>query len=244
MIDVEHHDDILLIRLAVARRRNALSLNLIESLAEHFAATTDARVTILTGQADFFSAGADLADLHGTDADLGYDAAIADLRRAVESRGHPTVAAVNGYCLGAAVDVVTAFDLVIANRGATFAVPATRLGLLYDPAAIERMASRVHVGGLAHLLLTGDPISAQDAHGVGLVDIVTDQPADQEALELAARISANDADALDATVHVLRDIRYQRLDPAAWNTRRLDLMNAPSRSRALAAARRPKRVAP
>lgn len=245
MIDVHVGDHVRTIRLSVPQRRNALSRTLVEKLTEAFdRPVTPVHVTVLTGARDHFSAGADLADLEGTDADVVYDAAIADLRRAVESCNHATLAAIDGYCLGAAVDLVTAFDLVVAHRDATFAIPATRLGLLYDPAALQRMAGRVRLGGLAHLLLTGDRIGAEQAHDVGLVDIVSDEPASRTASDLAARIAMNDPDAVSATAHVLRDIRQERLDTTAWMSRRLDLMNSPARSRALAAARRPKRVAP
>lgn len=241
MIDVQHHGPVRVLRLDIPERRNALSFRLLDQLTAAFNDLPgETAVTVVHGAPDFFSAGADLADLTGTTADTSFDDAVAGLRNAICGCDHPTVAAVDGYCLGAAVDVITAFDLVVANREATFGVPATRLGLLYDPTALERMAHRMRVGGLAHLLLTGETVDAQIARNVGLVDVLTTGPAHEHARQVADRIAANDLEAVNATTQVLRDLRRGQLDPSHWQERRRALMNRPERRRALAAAR-PKR---
>lgn len=222
------------VSIDIPERRNALSKDVLSQLATEIRATD--RPVVLTGSDGVFSAGADLNELTGTTDDLAVDAAVTAVVEAIAAAAWPVIAAIDGYCLGAAVEIAAACDVVVAAPTATFGVPATRLGLLYDPAALERLGQRVGAGALARLLLSGDRISGTEAHRLGLVDETATRPV-EAAGELASRIAANDADAVRATLAVVREIRSGTFEPDDWQDERRRLLTTPSRREALDAAR-------
>ena len=229
-------DGVVELRLARPAKRNALSLETLAVLRRAIV-ETGAGVIVLSGEGPGLTAGADFADLDGSVADTAMDDAVTSVIEAIGDHPGPVVAAVHGFCAGAGVAVVAACDLVIAEASAWFQVPATRLGLLYDPVGIERIANRVSPGGLATMLLVGDRIEALSAQRVGLVDIVVDLDARTAARDIATRITANDQAATAATTKLLRALRSGAFDPAAWQSTRRDLLSGPTRRRAIAATK-------
>lgn len=139
------------------------------------------RVAVLTGSGRAFTAGMNLHVLRGLDA-TGARALITSLHEAIESVHHapfPVVAAVNGPSLGAGFELALACDLRIAAATATFGLPEVRVGV---PSVIEAalLPGLVGPGRAAELLLTGEPIGAEEALRWGLVNRVV-PPADLRA---------------------------------------------------------------
>lgn len=150
----------------------------------------DLRVGILTGSGGTFCAGMDLKRFQ-----LGE-------RPVVDGRGFggliqapprkPLIAAVEGWALGGGFELVLASDLVVAGAGAKFGLPEVKRGLAARAGGIFR-APRVLPRAIAlELLLTGEPITADIAHGYGLINrVVEDGSAVSVARQLAEAIAAN-----------------------------------------------------
>lgn len=98
----------------------------------------------------------------------------------------PTIAAVHGWCLGAGVLLATACDLVVAGEGARFGFPEGRIGLV-GASVLTPVIGRQWA---KFLMLTGEPITADQARAIGLVfDVEPDDDVHERALDLARRIA-------------------------------------------------------
>ena len=84
----------------------------------------------------------------------------------------PLIAAVNGACLGAGLELALACDIRIASENAAFGVPEVNLGLIPGLGGTQRLARHIPLGKALEMLMTGRPIDAQEAYRVGLVNKV------------------------------------------------------------------------
>jgi E-phenylitaconyl-CoA hydratase len=154
------------------------------------------RVAILTGAGDrAFSAGADLKKMYGRPED-GNIQEIWDHDRQWRLGQRlqvwkPIIAAINGYCLAGGLELAMGCDIRIASETATFGCPEVRWGILHGYGAL-RLPKTMPLSAAMELLLTGEFITAQEAHRLGLVSRVV-SPAEllPTARQLAARICAN-----------------------------------------------------
>ena len=132
------------------------------------------RAVILRGAGDrAFSAGVDLHEMRDLDP-LGAESFIRSLHQATRQllKGPlPVVAAIQGPCLGGALELALACDIRIASEDAIFGLPEVRVGL---PSVIEAslLPPTVGLGRARRLILTGESIDAQEALRIGLVDEV------------------------------------------------------------------------
>jgi enoyl-CoA hydratase/carnithine racemase len=235
-IHAERSGHVLVVTLAAPERRNALSKALLGALRAALCDDAgDLGAVVLTGGPDVFSAGADLRELTGTRADVAMDDELGRTVAALRDLPVPVIAAIDGPCVGAAVELALACDVRIAGAGAFFEVPAVRLGLLYSPAALVRMRRAAPAQTLARLLLLGERLAAADALAAGLVArCVPARTATEAAAALAERVPTGGADAMRATKALLGAADP---DPAAWERVRLELLESPARGRAVAAAK-------
>jgi len=175
---------------------NALNLATLEELRRTMDALRgDAavRCVILTGSGEkSFVAGADINELGGQSPAGGRDHA--RLGQAVfdtiETLGKPVIAAINGYALGGGCELAMACTIRLAADTARLGQPEINLGMIPGYGGTQRLARLVGSGRALELLLTGDQLSAADAHLVGLVNRVV--PASNlmaEARKLAATIA-------------------------------------------------------
>jgi enoyl-CoA hydratase/carnithine racemase len=131
----------------------------------------DAWVAILTGSGRAFSAGVDLRNPGGAVGEWRgsfWEIPTINSFESGEEIWKPTIAAVNGPCIGYGLTAVTACDFVVASEHATFAYPEVRIGVPTIVGAI-RLPPKVGWAAALELLLTGDPIDAQRAKEIGLV---------------------------------------------------------------------------
>jgi crotonobetainyl-CoA hydratase len=106
--------------------------------------------------------------------------------------GKPLIAAVNGTALGGGTEIALACDLVVAADTATFGLPEVKRGLIAAAGGAFRLAQQLPRKVAMEMLLTGDPIDAQRALALGLVNSVVPRAGLMEAaLSLAARIAVN-----------------------------------------------------
>ena len=166
--------------------RNAVNLAMWEALREAAEAANknaDLRVVIIRGRGGHFSAGADIASLGRTlaaDHDgSSYRATNLAAERAITSLRMPTIAVIEGFCVGGGVQIALACDIRIADRGSTFGVTPARLGISYPAIAGMGLATE--------LLLAGEMIPATRAGATGLIQHVTDD-LDQSVNEMVAAL--------------------------------------------------------
>ena len=137
---------------------------------ERFRDDEDAWVGIVTGAGKAFCVGADLVDgagAAGTWPGSFWEIPTINSFESGLEVWKPTIAAVNGYCLGYGLTAVSACDFVIAADDAQFGMPEVRLGVPTIVGAM-RLPQRLHMQDALELLLTGDRIDAERAHEIGL----------------------------------------------------------------------------
>lgn len=204
---VERRGAVLVITINRPQAKNALDAAVAEQVAaavDELDASPDLRAGVLTGAGGFFSAGMDLkAFLRGE-------------TPAIEGRGlcgititpprTPVVAAVEGRALAGGFELVLACDLVVAGRSARLGVPEVKRSLVAAGGGALLLAQRVPRALALEMLLTGEPVDAVRAAGMGLVNrVVDDGGALDAALELATAIAANGPLALAATKRIVQE---------------------------------------
>lgn len=176
----ETADRILTVTINRPEKLNALNGDVIEGLraAFHSAKTDpDVGVVILTGAGEkAFVAGADIATFQSLTPILARDYArrgqvVLDL---IESLGKPSIAAINGFALGGGCELAMACTLRVASKTARLGQPEVNLGVIPGYAGTQRLARLVGKGRALELILTGDPIAAEEAYRIGLVNRVTE----------------------------------------------------------------------
>ncbi|RYE40477.1 MAG: enoyl-CoA hydratase/isomerase family protein [Hyphomicrobiales bacterium] len=231
------HDDVLELVLDRANRRNALSRDLLRELRHAFTNLPEGiRAVVLTSTGPVFSAGADFADLTGTAADLAYDQDLDGACTGIRHCPVPVIAAVDGPCVGAGVELVTSCDARFAGPTAWFRVPAVELGLLYNPTSIRRLHATLPRSTVTRLLVFAERLDAEDAVRSGLATHRTDGDPREHALALAHTLAQAPHEALAATRALLRHLDDGHFDEAEWQTTRTGLLDSPARHDAVAAA--------
>lgn len=158
-------------------------------------ATADPEVSVVVvrGAGGVFSAGADIAEFVAlTSATQERRDAFADAVRggeeAVADIPLPTIAAIEGVCVGGGCQIALACDIRIAAHGARFGVTPAKLGIVYPVGSTRRLVAAVGRSAAKSLLFTGKLISCDEALAIGMVDKVV--PADALAAEIDAIASA------------------------------------------------------
>jgi enoyl-CoA hydratase/carnithine racemase len=154
------------------------------------------RVIVLKGAGGkAFSAGADISEFDSArtgDAATAYDALNHAAFEALLQANKPTLAMIEGFCLGGGLGIAACCDLRLANDAATFAIPAAKLGLGYHPRWVRTLLTLAPPASVKELLFTGHRFSAAEALQMGLVNRVHPPAAlDAETRALADTIAAN-----------------------------------------------------
>jgi enoyl-CoA hydratase len=177
---------------------NALNMATMQELKQAFASIKDdaeVRVVILTGAGEkAFVAGADIGELsqHSPVSAKEYTHKGQAIIDAIEDLGKPVIACVNGFALGGGCELALACTMRIASENAKLGQPEVKLGLIPGYGGTQRLPRLVGKGVAMQLVLTGEMISAQEAHRIGLVNEVV--PAGEliaRAEAIAAKIIAN-----------------------------------------------------
>jgi enoyl-CoA hydratase/carnithine racemase len=224
-------------------RRNALSFTMLADLDKQLnnARAKDARVVILGGAGNTFSAGADLNDLTGTIDDLALDDAIEKVVDSMLTLPAPVIGAIEGPCMGGAVDIALACDLLVASEDAFFQVPATRMGLLYNPRAIMRWRKRLSGLALRTMLLAGERLTADAAFQTGVVScVVPTGSALDKSHDLASRILQGSPEAVAATKGLLVALESGHMKLRRWDKLRRKILASSEREESVARAKQVK----
>ncbi len=190
---------------------NALSTAVIADLdrrVAELAADTKVRAVVLTGDGQYFSAGADVKEM----ATIDMSQAPAIARRGLEVYGRlsalapPVIAAVNGLAIGGGLELALACDLRIAGESAKFGAPEVTLGLIPAYGGTQRLPRLIGLAKAKEMIFTGALISAAEAARIGLVNRTV--PAGQElraARDLAHTIAQRAPRAVQAAKRSIRE---------------------------------------
>lgn len=202
--------------------RNAVNAELARGLAgalDELDADADARVGVLTGAGGAFSAGMDLKALSQMDmAALGPDDVpfveghgLAGISHRASEK--PLIAAIEGSALAGGLEIAIACDLLVVSEEATLGIPEVRRGLAALAGGLIHLPRRVPYHLAMELALTGEPITAQRAYELGLVNrVVPAGSALEEAVALARVIARNAPIGVQVSAEVIRGTRNRTVD--------------------------------
>jgi len=177
-ITLETRNKIAFITINRPKVLNALNMQTMEELRQAFTqlkGDKEVRVVILTGAGEkSFVAGADINELQKNNPVEAKEythrgQAVLDL---IENLGKPVIACINGFALGGGCELAMACTMRLASENAKLGQPEVKLGIIPGYGGTQRLPRLVGKGVAAQLLLTGDMISAQEAHRIGLVNEV------------------------------------------------------------------------
>jgi enoyl-CoA hydratase/carnithine racemase len=170
-------------------------------------AASDARVLVIRGEGPDFCLGGDVRDWPGIPAATLRPRVevFARALECLESLNIPTVAAVQGTCMGGGFEMALACDMILAARNARFAFPEARLGLLTLQGGMIQIAERVGRAKAAELVFLSEPIAAEQMALWNVVNrVVDDAVLTAEVETMAARLAAGPPGAYAATKQMLR----------------------------------------
>ena len=189
-------DSIATLTLNNDEKRNALNGALITEAIDALAtcARQRVRVAILRARkgARVWSAGHDVSELPRSGRDpLAYSDPLERLIRAVREFSAPVVAMIEGSVWGGACELAICCDIPIGAPNATFAITPARIGVPYNPAGILRIINEVDASVVKEMFFTAQPISAQRALDVGILNhLVPLEELERFTYDLAASVAA------------------------------------------------------
>ena len=175
---LESHDGVAVVTINRPKVLNALNAQTLDELRRTILTLKHdiaVRSVIITGAGEkAFIAGADINELSVQTPTGGRQHALAGqhILDLIENMGKPVVAAINGFALGGGCELAMACTIRVAADTAKFGQPEINLGIIPGYAGTQRLARLVGRGRALELLLTGEHISAQEAHRIGLVNRV------------------------------------------------------------------------
>lgn len=181
-------------------KRNAVSLEMweaVEAALGEYADDPEVRILVLSGAGGkAFVSGADVSKFESerasADAVAHYNATTKRVYDKLEAFPKPTIAQIDGFCIGGGVALSLSCDLRICGEGSQFAVPAAKLGLGYGYPGIKRLVNVVGPSFAKEIFFTARRFTAEEARIMGLVNrIVEDGKVAEAAEETAKMIAAN-----------------------------------------------------
>ena len=187
------------LRISNPERRNALDHEILDALAETLPRLDrgiETRCLLITGAPPVFSAGYDIATIPTETFERDAEALVAHpfhaAMEAIAAHPWPTVAAINGHCIGGGLELAVTCDLRVCAARATLGMPPVKLGLVYSHTGLRKFLNTVGFARTKELFLTGRNFEAARAEEIGLVnEVVPDSQLETAAVELAAEIAAN-----------------------------------------------------
>ena len=196
-IRYEKNGDLAIAAINRPEALNALNGTVLRELSQVVAQVendSEVRAFILTGEGRAFVAGADIGEQNALDVASArkFSRFGSSIFRRIEKLEIPTIAAVNGFCLGGGCELAMSFDIILASEKAKFGQPEVGLGITPGFSGTQRLPRRVGVAKAKELLFSGRMITAAEAEKIGLVNAV--YPAGElmnAALEMAKSFTRN-----------------------------------------------------
>lgn len=196
-IRLEQQDGIAYLTICRPEVLNALNAEVLEEIKDvvtQLETSKEAKALIVTGEGRAFVAGADIGAQSALDLEGGraWGKNGSAIFRRLELLPMPTIAAVNGFALGGGCELAMACDLILASEKAKFGQPEVSLGITPGFSGTQRLARKVGKAKAMELILTGEPIRAEEALRIGLVNqVVAPEELLPAAKELAEKILKN-----------------------------------------------------
>ncbi|MGA8746170.1 MAG: enoyl-CoA hydratase-related protein [Solirubrobacterales bacterium] len=199
------------IRISNPEHRNALDHEILDGLAETLPQLDRGiatRCVLITGEPPVFSAGYDIASIPTETFERDAEALVAHPFHAamekLDAHPWPTVAAINGHCLGGGLELAITCDLRICAAGAKLGMPPAKLGLVYGHTGLRKFLNTVGLARTKELFLTGRNFEAARAAEIGLVhEVVESSRLADAALTLAAEIASHAPISLRGNKHAI-----------------------------------------
>jgi enoyl-CoA hydratase/carnithine racemase len=178
-LDLAVAGDVATLTLNRPARRNAVNRAMWRGLPGVLDAARAARIKVLvvTGAGEAFAAGADISEFEQVYADRAtagaYFGEIAAAMDALAGFAAPTIARIDGPCVGGGLGLALCCDLRIASDRARLGITPAKLGLMYSLADTKRLVDVVGPSRARDILYTGRILTAQEALGIGLIDAIT-----------------------------------------------------------------------
>lgn len=183
---------------------NSIDSDMLKSLSSIIGALEkdrSCRAVIITGSGEkAFCTGADIGYLKSLKSEKDAAAFVDNVHsifNRIENLDKPVIAAVNGYCLGGGCELAMACDIRIATSNSVFGQPEVKLGILPGGGGTYRLPALIGIGRAKEMIFIGDPISADVALGIGLINRIVDRGSlVKDATSIALRISQNSYNAV------------------------------------------------
>ncbi|MEH6388323.1 MAG: crotonase/enoyl-CoA hydratase family protein [Pseudomonas profundi] len=236
---VEQIDKIVHIRINRPDKANAMSRPFWDEMVQVFDwvdQTDSVRVVVISGAGKHFSAGIDLAMLAGAKDELSTDIGrnAEALRRqilrlqntfnAVDRCRKPVIAAVHGYCIGGAIDLISACDMRYSTDDALFSIKEIDMGMAADVGTLQRLPRIIGDGMMRELAYTGRMIDGVEAERIGLVNwhYASPEALFEGVMDMAGTIAAKSPLAVRGTKEMIRYSRDHSVEDglnyiASWN---------------------------
>jgi enoyl-CoA hydratase len=212
-VETERRGRVSVLWLDGADQLNALATSTFVALSAQFnliAADPEIGAVVITGRGRAFSAGADLAEIASMTTAGHFGTFInhfTDTLAEIEQCPTPVIAAINGIALGGGLELSLACDLRLAASGARLGVPEIHLGVIPGAGGTQRLPRMLPTAVARQMLLLGDPLTADRAFELGLVNEVVEVGSSvvERAVELAQRLAAGPPVAHRRLKQLLRD---------------------------------------
>ncbi|MFI1486764.1 enoyl-CoA hydratase/isomerase family protein [Streptomyces sp. NPDC020747] len=197
VLHVELRDKLAVLTLDRPGQLNAIGSETVDRLAQALSDVRDnddVRALVLTGAGRAFSAGADISEIESFTKPGQFRAFVGRLTEVyalVEEFPKPSVAAVHGFAFGGGLELALACDLRVVERGARLGLPEMKLGVLPGAGGTQRLPRLLPPAIARQMILTGEPIDAERAWQLGLVNELAERGGALAAAEaLAATLAA------------------------------------------------------
>ncbi len=215
-VRIQVTDHVAVVTLNRPDKHNALDLPMFDGILDattQLASAPGVRVVVLHGEGPSFCSGLDVVSVMA--AGQGLQGLIDPLRGEPPNRFQraaydwlalpvPVIAAIHGSCFGGGLQIALAADIRIATHGAQLSVMEIKWGLIPDMSITRTLPRLAGIDVAKELTYTGRVISGEEAHRLGLVTHLADEPL-RAALELAAEIAARSPDAIRAAKRLYDD---------------------------------------
>ena len=181
-------------------KHNAVSIEMwdaLEKILDEFRSSKNIRVIVLNGAGGkSFVSGADISkfdkERSSKEAVLSYNKRTQKVYELLETFPKPTIAMIDGYCIGGGLNLAVCCDIRICSEKSKFAMPAAKLSLGYPFSSIKRLFDVMGPGMAKHFMFTAEKISASEALACGLVQkLVSEENIETYVRDYALTISHN-----------------------------------------------------
>lgn len=220
-IELTQHGASAVVTLNRPSKRNAVTLPMWKDIARLFGelgGDETVRSVVLTGAGGNFSVGADISEFESVRDNIAlsaeYEVAVDAATEAIAEVAKPTIAVVDGFCLGGGCHLAMACDFRFAKNGAAFGIPAARLSIVYGFRSTRRLLALVGLTQAKRILFLGERFDAAEAVRIGMADGCSDDPT-AIAERMAATLADNAPLSVAGAKFILNGLASADVDPAA-----------------------------